>query len=220
MACHYRRGNRSNTCDAAQAVFNADDWLGIDPAGHLFDGLAWLLRAAQEWQIQSELNLGVDGYAAQVYAMDSVFLRVRSLFEFFVGTGPQYCHAHCLFDLNAQLDYPAYAVHDGVRHPDLWENVLHVGSLHLQDRSNPIVLTAHDGTTKDLNRMPVDFAKGILDVWQDFEQALNAKGFTVLYGQAKACREQAEEDSRRVVDHTAERAEAYNKSATPLTKLF
>src|SRR6478736_7770299 len=78
----------SNTCDAALEGFTgADKWLGTDPAGHLFDGLTYLLQAAQEWQCQRDLRLQLGGYQVQVYAMDFVFLCARSLFEFFMGEG-------------------------------------------------------------------------------------------------------------------------------------
>jgi hypothetical protein len=216
MPCNYQRRNRSNTCDAALAVFNADDWLRIgDPAGHLLDGLAWLLRAAQEWQIQSELNLEVDGYATQVYAMDSVLLRARSLFEFFIGKGENYCHAQCLFGLSSQLPGPANF--------SQWKNEMHVGSLHLQDRSAGGQLVGHDGVTlKSLNQMPVDIAHGVLEVWASFENELSTIGSS-NYDKAMQCRVQAEEDSRRVVEHVAKRQGAYKKKASllgSLTQLF
>ena len=84
--CQYPSArNPSNTCDAAIVGFTADKWLRTDPAGHLFEGLTYLLQAAQECQRDLRLQLG--GYQVQVYAMDSVFLCVRSLFEFFMGEG-------------------------------------------------------------------------------------------------------------------------------------
>jgi hypothetical protein len=91
-----------NTCDAAVEGFKPEEWLGTNPAGHLFDGLTYVLQAAQEWQCQHELHLELGGYQPTVYAMDSVFLRARSLFEFFTGRGPNYCHARCLFGLADQ----------------------------------------------------------------------------------------------------------------------
>jgi hypothetical protein len=45
---------------------------------HLRNELCWLLRAATEWHVQDQLNLGIDGYNIQVYAMDSAFLHARS----------------------------------------------------------------------------------------------------------------------------------------------
>jgi len=71
----------------SQASRRTDKWLRTDPAGHLFEGLTYLLQAAQEWQCQRDLRLQLGGYQVQVYAMDSVFLCVRSLFEFFMGEG-------------------------------------------------------------------------------------------------------------------------------------
>lgn len=218
--CSYHTGRGScgpthvNACDTARATFNVDDWLGLDPAGHLFDGLAYLLRAAQEWQMQEELNLVADGYLANVYAMDSVFLRARLLFEFFTGQGENYCHARCLFGLPAQLAGP----------PNFrqWKNELHIGAMHLQDRSTGGQLTEYGGTgLKDLNQMPVDIARGVLDVWHGFEAQLVATHQTALLNKAEKCREQAEEDSRRVVDHVSQRVEAYkNANTSSLTVLF
>lgn len=37
---------------------------------HLTKELAWLLRAATEWHAQHCMNLGIDGYSMQVYALD------------------------------------------------------------------------------------------------------------------------------------------------------
>jgi len=44
--------------------------------------------------------------------------------------------------------------------------------------------------------MPVDFAKGILDVWKDFEEELTAD--TQLHQMAQACKEHAKQDARNV----------------------
>lgn len=48
---------------------------------HLTKELAWLLRAATEWHAQHCMNLGIDGYSMQVYALDSTVLHARTLFE-------------------------------------------------------------------------------------------------------------------------------------------
>jgi hypothetical protein len=210
----------SNTCDAALEGFTgADKWLGTDPAGHLFDGLTYLLQAAQEWQCQRDLRLQLGGTQVQVYAMDSVFLRARSLFEFFMGKGrDNYCHARCLFGLADQLSCHRYT-----RRPNgansSWKDVLHYGSIHMKDRDNPVQLAGYDGDLKDLNAMPVDFAKGILDVWKDFEEELTAD--TQLHQMAQACKEQAKQDARNVFDSVADRAAKYTATAgTLMTKLF
>ena len=87
----------SATCTNVLSTFNEDEWLAsTGQAGHLFDGLTYLLQAAQEWKIQKEIDIKSPGYQAQVYSMDSVFLRSRALFEFFLGNGNNYCHARCL----------------------------------------------------------------------------------------------------------------------------
>ncbi len=211
--CLYSNDARS-ACNTAGANFNAEDWLGLDPAGHLFDSLAYLLRAAQEWQVQEQLDLAIDGYLTSVYAMDSVFIRARLLFEFFIGKGTNYCHASCLFGLSGQLSGP----------PNFrqWKNDLHIGAIHLQDRAVGGQLIEHGGTaTKDLNQMPVDLARGVLDVWHDFEAQLTSNNQIAIRDKAKKCREQAEDDSRRVVSQIAQRSEAYRKSnTTSLSVLF
>lgn len=220
--CQHRQGSRTNSCDDAITNFTPAKWLAsTGQAGHLFDGLTYLLQAAQEWKLQQELNLNAPGYQAQVYSMDSVFLRARSLFEFFVGTSPRtYCHAQCLFGLSSQLTYLKYTDPDpstGVS----WEDLLHVGSIHFKNRDNPVQLLALDGTSKDLNQMVVDFAKGILDVWSGFEAELRTQGHTTLLTMAEACREKAKEDARAVVEHVADRAPVYSvNSSKTLTTLF
>jgi len=212
MNCCYQ----GNDCDAALAVLNVDDWLGVaSPAGHLFDGLAWLLRAAQEWQTQFELNLAVSGYSVQVYAMDSVLLRARTLFEFFTGTGKNYCHAHCFFNLTAQIPRPTNFTN--------LNNALHQSSLHLQNRSKTKQLRSHDGKTlKDLNLMPPDIARAVIDIWHNFETELQNTG-SACYSKAKLCRQQAEQDSREIVKSVALRSGAYSMlggSPISLTTLF
>jgi len=83
-----------------------------DPDGYLRDHLAnelhWLLRAANEWTVQHDLNLGIDGYHVQVYAMDSAFLHARTLFEFFTQpTGRNY-YGVDQFGITPPLDSPLY----------------------------------------------------------------------------------------------------------------
>ncbi|WP_216918209.1 hypothetical protein [Nocardia noduli] len=224
-SCRYRRGNSLNSCDIAIASFTPDKWLAsTGQVGHLFDGLSYLLQAAQEWQLQTDLKLEVVGYPAQAYAMDSVFLRSRSLFEFFVGTNPKtHCHASCLFGLSNQIGYAKYKpVPGGTSSVNpTWEDVLHVGSMHLKDRNSPVQLIGHDGALKDLNQMPVDFAKGILDVWGDFETELNAQGYAHLHSMAEACRDKAKEDAGHVFDSIDLRAKAYRLVLTGnLKKIF
>lgn len=213
MTCFYNGA----ACNSTLTAFNDDDWLAsTGQVGHLFDGLTYLLQAAQEWRVQSELTLNVTGDHTQVYAMDAAFLRARALFEFFIGQGGNYCHARCLFNLTSQLPTPT-----NFRQ---WQNELHIGAMHLQNRHTGGQLTEHGGTsTKDLNQMPVDIARGVLDVWDEFEKALKAQGYTTLYNKAVACREKAKEDSRLIVVHIADRPKAYKdkqSSFATLTTLF
>lgn len=218
--CQYR-GRGPNTCDAAVSSFIPHEWLGTDPAGHLFDGLTYLLQAAQEWQCQQDLGLQLVGYQAQTYAMDSVFLRARSLFEFFTGEGANYCHACCLFGLSGQLTYGRYTQHLGGPKSS-WKHVLHYGSIHLQDRCSPVKLVAREGgIPKDLKDMPPDLAEGILDVWKIFEDELQASRYGELHRMAQTCREEAKQAAANVHDRVAQRAAGYrNKAGSELTKLF
>jgi hypothetical protein len=194
------------------ASFTEDKWLGTgNPAGHLFDALAWMLRAAQEWRTQKELQLGVGGYHIDVFSMDSTFLRARLLFEFLTGTGKNYCHAECLFGLSSQLARPSWY--------STWVDQLHVGAIHLQDRENGGPLTEYGGAAlKDLNEMPVDIARGVLQIWKDFEKELSVHNASA-HVKAVACRQKAEEDSRSVVTEIVGREGAYNKKASDMAGL-
>ncbi|CAM4361821.1 hypothetical protein NONI108955_22655 [Nocardia ninae] len=133
-----------------------------------------------------------------------------------------YCHAHCLFGLTNQFGYAKYQPAQGVVSTTTdWADVLHVGSIHLKDRGRPVQLVGHDGTLKDLNQMPGDFAKGILDVWVDFETELQAQGHAQLHGMAEACRVKAVEDAGNIFDSVMQRAGAYQIASTKkVTKLF
>jgi hypothetical protein len=133
---------------------------------HLNNELQWLLRAASEWHVQDELKLDIVGYSVQVYAMDSAFLHSRTLFEFFTKpTGHNYYGSNA-FGV-ATISSPLYTGD--------WVEVLHGYLMHAQDRSNPRQLRSFDGaTTKDLNKMLVDFAKEVVRLWREFVKLLNA----------------------------------------------
>lgn len=131
---------------------------------HLKNEIEWLLRAATEWHVQKTLALGIDGYSVQVYAMDSVFLHARTLFEFFTPpTSDNYygCRAYEVKPLKSHL------------YTGDWCNPLHAYIMHAQDRSSPQQLLAIDGTTrKDLKEMPVDMAMEIVRLWKEFAARL------------------------------------------------
>jgi hypothetical protein len=133
---------------------------------HLNNELQWLLRAASEWHVQHELKLEIKGYSVQVYAMDSAFLHARTLFEFFTKpTGRNY-YGSDVFQV-ATLSSALYT--------DDWVEILHAYLMHAQDRSSPRQLEGFDGsTTKDLNEMPVDFAKEVVRLWREFIKLLHA----------------------------------------------
>jgi hypothetical protein len=62
------------------------------------------------------------------------------------------------------------------RYPGDSQTPLHTHLMHTQDRSATQQLTSFDGTTmKDLNRMPVDFAREIVQLWRVFVQHLQAR---------------------------------------------
>lgn len=76
---------------------------------HLTKELAWLLRAATEWHAQHCMNLGIDGYSMQVYALDSTVLHARTLFEFFtqntsVGQNSELLQLHCVQGTAYRID--------------------------------------------------------------------------------------------------------------------
>jgi hypothetical protein len=131
---------------------------------HLFCELNWLLGAATEWSIQDQLKLEIEGYNVQVYAMDSAFVHARTLFEFFVHatTGNHY-GADEFLGSSTTLTSASYS--------NDWVGPLHTFVMHAQDRSSPTPLTSL-GVAKDLKEMPVDFAREILRLWEEFETRL------------------------------------------------
>jgi hypothetical protein len=127
---------------------------------HLNNELQWLLRAATEWYAQETVKLNIEGYHVEVYAMDSVFLHARTLFEFFTKTTSDNYYGYDIFGISPTPS-PLY-------NRD-WGSTLHSYGMHAQDRSQPQQLMAFDGTTtKDLNKMPLDFAKEIVRLWREF----------------------------------------------------
>jgi hypothetical protein len=134
------------------------EYLGL----HLFNELRWLLCAATEWSIQNKLNLEIEGYDVQVYALDSACLHARTLFEFFVqSTTNNY------YGSNEFLGSPLIST----PYKNNWKGPLHSFLMHAQDRSHPAPLQS-SGAQKNLNRMPVDFAWEILRLWEEFEKKL------------------------------------------------
>jgi len=150
---------------------------------HLFNELRWLLGAATEWSIQEQLNLKEVGYDIQVYAMDSTYLHARALFEFFVGptTRNRYgCDAY--LGPGSVLSSSSY---------DNWSGPLHSFLLHAQDRSKPRPLDSSG--VKNLNEMPVDFAREILKLWAEFERMLAKSGVPEIRELMKLAREKRQE---------------------------
>lgn len=155
-------------------------------AAHLFNELHWLLHAATEWSIQDQLQLRITGYNVQNYAMDSACLHARSLFEFFLGTTKDNYYG-CNEFLGTPLKSAAYT--DSANG---WKGPLHSHLIHAQDRSKSGKLPTGDGP-KDLNQMPVYFAKEILRLWKQFEQELGKSSAAEDHKLQKLAREKRAE---------------------------
>lgn len=157
-------------------------------AGHLENELKWLLRAATEWHVQQQIQLGEDGYHMQVYAMDSTFLHARTLFEFFTQPTTQNYYGCNAFGLST---IPSSIYRDD------WKAILHAYMMHAQDRSQPRQLKSFDGQTeKDLNRMPVDFAREVVRLWREFAVRLGSHNNADI----KALRQAAEDILNGAID--------------------
>lgn len=143
---------------------------------HLSNEIYWLLRAATEWYAQKELNLAVDGYHVQVYSMDSTFLHARTLFEFFTKkTGVNY-YGYSEYKIPPNKLVSSLYTSNLTSNPINigWDGPLHSFIMHAQDRSTPSKLKSYDGLSmKDLNEMPVDFAKEVVRLWRDFVKELS-----------------------------------------------
>lgn len=131
---------------------------------HLPYHLHWLLRSATEWSIQEQLKLDKPGYEVHVFALDSACLHARVLFEFFlIQTTNNHYGANAF--IGGVLQSSSYT--------NDWSGPLHSFLMHAQGRSQPVPLLTASGTTKDLNKMPVDFAHEILRLWKEFESELD-----------------------------------------------
>jgi len=137
---------------------------------HLANELHWLLRAATEWHVQEELQLQIDGYHVQVYAMDSAFLHARTLFEFFTKSTCNNYYGCNIYGGISLITSTLYS-----NRSDGWQNCLHAYMMHAQDRSSPSQLISFGSPliTKDLNKMPIDFAKEIVRLWREFVKLLS-----------------------------------------------
>ena len=120
-----------------------------------------------KWRVQDRLQLKIAGYHVQVYAMDSAFLHARTLFEFLTTkTGRNHYGANELGI--SPLESKPY--NDG------WKQSLHGYLMHAQARDEPEQLEASDGTLKDLNAMPGDFADEVTRLWTEMAEELRAAG--------------------------------------------
>ena len=92
--------------------------------------------------------------------MDSACLHARTLFEFFTRpTGNNY------YGLDALGMNPLRSA----LYTNDWAGPLHSFLMHAQDRSKPRQLKSFDPSepSKDLNRMPVDFAEEVVRLWRE-----------------------------------------------------
>lgn len=133
---------------------------------HLGNELKWLLRAATEWHVQDILKLEIDGYNVQVYAMDSTFLRVRTLFEFLTQKTTANYYGVDVFGLA-----PLASLYQ-----QEWKGPLHSAVMHAQDRSCPGPVRSFDAADppKHLKDMPVDLGREMVRLWREFAVALGA----------------------------------------------
>lgn len=174
---------------------------------HLSNELHWLLRAATEWHIQDQLRLEIDGYHVQVYAMDSACLHARALFEFFVNRTTDNYYGYDQFLGGDPLESDSYGN---------WKGPLHGFLMHAQDRSSPVPLKTLEGD-KDLNQMPVDFAREVLRLWEGFEARLSQSGNSddqALKQLARSKRKEAIEGAERVANSDVAQMHARQKAQT------
>lgn len=171
---------------------------------HLGKELHWLLRAASEWHAQKHMQLKVNGYQVQTYAMDSTFLHARTLFEFFTEPTRNNYYGCDVFKVTANKRTP---------YQREWKPILHAFMMHAQDRSAPQKLSSYDGTqTKDLQDMPVDFAREIVRLWAEFTKALS--GHNQKLGQrASEILLEAQDQAKPVLDNVFTR----DRRIPPLT---
>jgi hypothetical protein len=159
---------------------------------HLANEVHWLLRAANEWLVQDQMNLEIDGYHVQVYAMDSAFLHARTLFEFLTQkTGPN----------NYGVDQFKISPLQSDLYATGWKPALHAYVMHAQPRDSPQQLQALDGSLKDLNAMPRDFAREIERLWIAFADQLRDSGNTVTADCVEAVLTEARAQAEAVLNN-------------------
>lgn len=134
----------------------------------LANELHWVLRAATEWHAHKHMNLGIDGYSVQVYAMDSTFLHSRALFEFFTRKTQGNFYGYDAYGLTSEIRSSLYDRH--------WIGPLHARLMHAQERSKTADVKSFDPAEpkKHIKNMPVDFAMEIVRMWHEFASALQS----------------------------------------------
>jgi hypothetical protein len=145
----------------------------IDYLEHLGATLRYLLPAAMEWHVQNELGLEISGYEVQVYAADSVFLRARTLFEFFTNKWKENGDKH---NYHSCKEYGVPLMRRSRYLENNWCDILHSFVIHLQDRDTPQTIKDSKGKYRNLKEMPFEFTKEIVGLWENFIQCLDEKG--------------------------------------------
>lgn len=164
---------------------------------HLGDELEWTLRAAAEWYVQNTLKLNISGYEVEVFTMDSCFLHSRTLFEFFTHETTNYYYGCNEFKIDT-IDSELYGNDDNPG----WNNVLHAFMMHAQNRSEPEQLITRTGEKKDLNKMPLEFAKEVVRLWGEFIERLSEsedRNIQKLSGVADSCLKSALKNANSVL---------------------
>ena len=149
------------------------DYLGR----HLYHELQRLLCPATEELVQQTINPNdsIPGQHIKMYAMDSAALHARALFEFLTSnTVPNHVGID-LYGVN-RLASDRYRDRDSDPALGCWSNPLHAFLMHLRDRTVTQRLKSFDRTEmKDLSRMPVDFAREVVELWQEFVRRLRGQ---------------------------------------------
>ena len=153
----------SNATEIQNRIENKKDYL----EEHLKNEVEWLLRAATQWHVERELDTGIGGFAVQVYAMDSTFVHARALFEFLTQKETNNHHSCNQYSIKP-LTSEKY---------EKWKSPLHQKVMHMQERSSSEKLASFGDKSgpKDLEEMPVDFAKETVRLWREFSQKLKTK---------------------------------------------
>jgi hypothetical protein len=140
----------------------------------------------------------------QVYALDSVALHARALFEFLTHTATSnYYGANNYLGGNDVATSKRFNLRrlDQPPHPNDWSGPLHSYLMHLQARPGTRRRLPVRGNARNklhLKDMPVQFAEEIIDLWQQFCKKLRDGNQVTLATDAERVLAKAIDDARRV----------------------